>query len=100
MILHNIPDDAELVKVTSPPLSAKALLHDHLDVVNVLPAPHRCHEVVAEAHDQHVLQQHGTGTVSTVSLLAEDSCHVVIANNHSGTSHFFLTGHGAQCHLP
>ena len=55
VVLDDVSDDSELVKVAAAALRTKGLLHDDLDVVDVLPRPHRRQEEVAEAHDEHVL---------------------------------------------
>lgn len=57
MVLHDIPDDAELIKVAAAALSAEGLLEDNLDIGYVLVVPTGGDEAVGKAHDQHVLHQ-------------------------------------------
>mmetsp|Transcript_117530 Transcript_117530/g.366054 ORF Transcript_117530/g.366054 Transcript_117530/m.366054 type:complete len:701 (+) Transcript_117530:67-2169(+) len=58
MVLHHVPDDAELIEVTASAARAEALLPDDLHLRDVVAAPERLVELVAETerHEvQHVL---------------------------------------------
>lgn len=65
MVLDDVSDDAELVKVAPAALCAESFLHDNLDVVDVLAGPHRREEEVAKPHDKHILHAR---TVRLVSI--------------------------------
>ena len=55
VVLHDVADDAELVKVAAAALGAEGLLEDDLDVVDVVAVPGGAEERVAEPQDQQVL---------------------------------------------
>lgn len=55
MVLHDISDNAKLIKVASTALSTERLLEGNLDVVNVMSVPGGTEEGVAEAHDENIL---------------------------------------------
>jgi hypothetical protein len=55
MVLHDISNNAKLIKVASTALSAEGLLEGNLNVVNVMSVPGGTEEGVAEAHDKNVL---------------------------------------------
>ena len=57
MVLHDIPDNAKLVKVTAPSFGAKRLLERDLDVADVLIIPNGAQEGVCKAQHQHVLHE-------------------------------------------
>ena len=57
MVLHDVSDDAKLIKVPATALRAERLLEDNLHVCNVLVVPAGGDEAICEAHDQHVLHQ-------------------------------------------
>ena len=48
VVLHDIPDDAKLVKVAAAPLRAEGLLEADLDVADVIPVPCWLDEVVGK----------------------------------------------------
>jgi len=55
MVLHDITNDAKLIKVSATSLGAEWLLERDLNVVNVVAVPVGTHELVAESHDENVL---------------------------------------------
>jgi hypothetical protein len=55
VVLHDISNDAKLIKVTASALSAERLLEGDLDVVDVVAVPGSAEERVTEAKDQDVL---------------------------------------------
>ncbi len=55
VVLHDVADDAELVKVPATPLGAERLLERDLDVIDVVAVPGRAQERVAESQDENVL---------------------------------------------
>lgn len=55
MVLHDISNNAKLVKVASTALGAERLLECNLDVVNVMSVPGSAEERIAEAHDENIL---------------------------------------------
>ena len=57
MILHDITNDAKLVKVAPAAFSAKVLLHGDLHVADVVAIPKWIQEGVGKPHRQHVLQR-------------------------------------------
>ena len=57
VVLHDVADDAELVKVAAAALRAERLLEADLHVADVVPVPGRSEEGVGKAHHQHVLHQ-------------------------------------------
>lgn len=70
MVLHDISDNAKLVKVASTALGAKRLLEGDLHIVDVVSVPGSTKEGVAEAHDENVLDHLFTEVVvNTVELL-------------------------------
>lgn len=68
MVLHNITDDTELVKVPPTALSAKRLLEGDLHVVDVIPVPGRAEELVTKSQDQDILHH----LLAQVMVNAED----------------------------
>src|SRR5690606_24291928 len=55
VVLHDVADDAELVKVAAAALGAEGLLEDDLDVVDVVAVPGGAEEGVSEPEDEQVL---------------------------------------------
>lgn len=55
MVLHDITDDAELVKVPTSAFGTKRLLEGDLDVVDVIAVPGCSQELVTESQNQQVL---------------------------------------------
>jgi hypothetical protein len=55
MVLHDITNDAKLVKVTTTAFSAKWLLEGDLHVVNMVSVPGCAKEFVSESQDENVL---------------------------------------------
>jgi len=54
-ILHNITNDAKLVKVAASSFGSEWLLERDLNVVDVIPVPSRTEKFVAESEDENVL---------------------------------------------
>jgi len=54
-ILHNITNDAKLVKVAASSFGSEWLLERDLNVVDVIPVPSRTEKLVAESEDENVL---------------------------------------------
>lgn len=69
-VLHDVTDDAELIKVASTPFSTERLLegnleqlelvhhaerNTYLNIIDVVAVPGRVEESVAEAHNENVL---------------------------------------------
>lgn len=55
MVLHDIADDAKLVKVPAAALGAEGLLERNLHVVDVMPVPRSPEERVAKSKDEDIL---------------------------------------------
>lgn len=55
MVLHDIADDAKLVKVATTTLGAEWFLECDLNVVDVVSVPGGAEERIAEAQDKNVL---------------------------------------------
>jgi hypothetical protein len=55
MVLHNVTDDAKLIKVPSSTLGTEGLLECDLNIVDVVSVPGGAQERVTETQDQNVL---------------------------------------------
>jgi hypothetical protein len=55
MVLHNVTDDAKLIKVPSSSLGTEGLLECDLNIVDVVSVPGGAQERVTETQDQNVL---------------------------------------------
>lgn len=54
-VLHNITDDTEFVKVASTAFSSERFFESNLNIIDVMTIPGGVEELVAEAHDEDVL---------------------------------------------
>ena len=68
MVLHNITNNAELIKITATSLSAKWLLESDLHIIDVVAVPCCVEELVAEPQDEDVLDH----LLSKVVVNSED----------------------------
>ena len=55
MVLHDIANDAKLVKIASSAFCPKRLLERNLDIVNVIPVPRGAKKLVSESQNEQVL---------------------------------------------
>jgi hypothetical protein len=55
MVLHDIADDAEFVKIAATSFGAEGFFEGDLDIVNVVPVPGGAEELIAESKDEDVL---------------------------------------------
>jgi hypothetical protein len=55
MVLHDIANDAKLVKISATPLGTERLLERDLHVVDVVPVPGGTQERVAESQNEDIL---------------------------------------------
>lgn len=54
-VLHDIPDDAEIIKVSTTTFGSERFLESDLHIVNVFAIPHLAEENVGETHGHDVL---------------------------------------------
>jgi len=55
MVLHDIADDAKLIKVATTTLGTEGFFEGNLDVVNVISIPSGSEELVTKSQNQNVL---------------------------------------------
>lgn len=79
MILHDVPDYAELVKITATAFGAEGFLERNLDRRDVVSVPGRVEDAVAEPQRHEVLHHFFAKVVvdAVDLLLVEERCKVI-----------------------
>lgn len=57
VILHDIPDDAELIKVSSASFGPKGFLEGNLNIADVLVIPYGPQKSICKSQYQHILHE-------------------------------------------
>ena len=69
-VLHNIPNNAEIVKVSTTSFSTNGFLKCNLDVINVFAIPDLAEEDVGKSHRHHIFNHFFTQImINTIDLI-------------------------------